>query len=876
MWSASNYSALWPLFKILCLLGLCVPSVFLPAQAPLVTEAVVANSPASELLIHLHLEAADRSLMNGLPGIAERLYRKVLADEALSGEVRARTQVQLSAALIAQRRFSEAQSVLSEVDSARQGVRYRLYRAISTYADGSDVDLASLTENLSAVNVELLEPVDRPWFYLMEGLRDELAGNPSDLQAAFTRAQGAAVSDTQAAYFEALVMREKIRQTPADETLAAEVRRQLDSFQGTAAAFPFAREYVIMMYNMGRQAEAESVIDRELNAQSAYGRYERDQLLLLRAMVIGVDTVPGRAALRELIRYGGDRQSMGVALQLLGSGDKFARAELEVFLGEMISRPDPHPLLGQMYYMSSELALERDDMVKAEENAQKVLNQFPGFKQIENVYRLFAYAALLRTPPQYRAAADYLIQMRDRAESDAIRVELNRLIGDCYFLKEDYQDAAEFYRSAYEQSAGEGDDGLFLRMVTAELRAGQTEVALAQVDQADFSNHLSEIDRWKVEWNIAQALQGMGNADQALTRIQLLLEDGATPSIPASMDLRLRWLEARLLLLSGTTEGVEQKVDSLLGRIRSFPEGVLDETEARLLITESLLLKAELLIRSGDADGGRKVLESLRVGYASSAAAERSYLREANFYSAAGNLEAAQQTLLVLADTYSESPLASQAIYEAGLLGERRGVEHYADAVRILSRLAETYPEDALVFPAQLKQADLLRLMNDFSGAQIIYENLINRYPEHPLLYIAMLSRADCMLALARNDLARLEDASLVLERLLDLPGLPLDVQAEAAYKWAFALQRREMWDAAQEVYGLLSDRFLLNAENVVQLGPTGRYWVSRAMLDLGELLQNNGDAEEARRVYRKIIAYNLPGKTMAQMRSDRIQVSDE
>ena len=34
-----------------------------------------------------------------------------------------------------------------------------------------------------------------------------------------------------------------------------------------------------------------------------------------------------------------------------------------------------------------------------------------------------------------------------------------------------------------------------------------------------------------------------------------------------------------------------------------------------------------------------------------------------------------------------------------------------------------------MVYHAGLKQGDLLRLMNDFSSAQLLFENLINNYP---------------------------------------------------------------------------------------------------------------------------------------------------
>ena len=220
--------------------------------------------------------------------------------------------------------------------------------------------------------------------------------------------------------------------------------------------------------------------------------------------------------------------------------------------------------------------------------------------------------------------------------------------------------------------------------------------------------------------------------------------------------------------------------------------------------------------------------------------------------------------------------MAAQALFEVALIGEQRGADYYPDSVRTLDALASSYPEDPLAFAAKLKQGDLLRLMNDFAAAQIVYENLINRYPDHPQQHVAVLSRADCLLALAKGNETKLGNVSLVLERLMDLPGLPVDFQAEAAYKWAFVLQRRGLPDKAIEVFTLLSSRLLLDPENAVRLGNGGRYWVSRAMLDLGRLLEESGEAEEARRVYRKVLAYNLPGQNLAQSRADRIRISEE
>jgi tetratricopeptide (TPR) repeat protein len=554
-----------------------------------------------------------------------------------------------------------------------------------------------------------------------------------------------------------------------------------------------------------------------------------------------------------------------------------------------------------MYYIRSRIALTRAEKMLAaaqtpvertvaetearrlfklaEKDAQLLLEQFPGWSEITNVYRVLAYAALQHRPPQYRAAAAFLIQFRDQSEDLAERQALNRQIGDCYFLNEDYRNAVEFYESAASDESPDGYNGaLFLRLVTAQVRGGQIESALQLIDEVNFSESISPADRWRAEWNVVQALQANGRLESALKRVRVLLEGDTSRSVPIALDLRLRWLEVRLSLLAGDQESVKDRVNALLLRVESIPEQALNPSpaEIRLLVTEVLLLKADILIQLGDSAAGMEVLAEIRAGYPESSAAERSYLTEADYHASINEFEVAQSTLLKLSSLYENSDLAPQALFEAGLYCELRGAAYFAEAVRLHQNLIERYPVDPLLFSARLKQGDLLRQMNDFAGAQIIYEDLIRSFPEHPRRYVAELSRADCMLALAKRAEGQLKDVAMALERMIDLPNLPVDFQAEVGYKWGFALLQRDALKEAQEVFMLMAGRFLLDGENATRLGVTGRYWMSRAMLELGSLLEEAGELAEARRVYRKMVAYNLPGRTIAQSRADRLPVVAE
>ena len=170
---------------------------------------------------------------------------------------------------------------------------------------------------------------------------------------------------------------------------------------------------------------------------------------------------------------------MGIALQLLARVPN-QDADLLNFLKVVLSRNEPHLLQGQMYYLRSQLAMKMAQqgsveermglMAIAESDAHTLLDQFPGLSQITNVYRLLAYAALERQPAQYRAAADFLIQLRDQSPESKDFVEVNSLIGDCYFLNRDFANAVDFYSAALNRGLASPRGGeLFLRLISAQV-----------------------------------------------------------------------------------------------------------------------------------------------------------------------------------------------------------------------------------------------------------------------------------------------------------------------------------------------------------------------------------------------------------------------
>ena len=849
----------------------------LKAQVPLQNEQSNKLGEEQRLIFEWKTDAADRLLKSGLAVLAENLYSDLLQIPELSLQETAELQLQLAKALIAQRQFMTARAVLEGLGKDYRTDAYYLYLAVSAYGNGRKIDKALLTSSLAQVDASALSPEDVPWFYLLKGLAAEISGQSQGIVNAFEKARAAALSETQQAFFNGLILREELLRVPKDQSLIKNVRNRWNRLSGMAVAYPFVRQYVIILHGQGNTKEAIEIINQELTAVgSGYENRQREQLLLLKGVLYGVNTLSGRDTLRTLLREGKNREVMATALQLLASSSgPSEQAELADFLNALIAQQEPHQLLGQLYYLRSQLALERGETVTAEADAKLLLEKFPGLSNIANVYRLLAYAALKKEPPQYRAAADFLIRMRDQSEASLDRQVINQLIGDCYFLNGDYLNAVDSYQTAISKNKDIWQNReLFLPLVTAAVRSKQIDLALQYMDEADFEASIPVADRWQAEWNVALILQADGQLDTALARVRSILVDTSNHSVPTALDLRLRWLEVRLMMLLNESEGLQSRLDALLNRIESIPEDALEQSELELLHTETLLLKGDFLIKTGESAAGIELLKLLRTDFAGSSAAEQSYLTEAGYYASIGDFAAAQEVLLNLASNYESSPLAPQALYEAGIYNGRLGPDQFANAVRIFDDLTERYPDNPLYFFARLKQGDLLRQMNDFAAAQIIYEDLIRSFPEHSHRYLAELSRAECMLALAKGEQTKLKSIALELERLIDIPNLPVDFQVEIGFKWGFALQQSGEEKKAQEAFALISSQFLWDDET--QLGATGRYWMSRVLLELCSYLEKKGELAEARRIYRKMVAYNLPGRNLAQSRANRLLVIEE
>jgi tetratricopeptide (TPR) repeat protein len=319
--------------------------------------------------------------------------------------------------------------------------------------------------------------------------------------------------------------------------------------------------------------------------------------------------------------------------------------------------------------------------------------------------------------------------------------------------------------------------------------------------------------------------------------------------------------------LSGSdSEASILEAQLLIDRLNELSEGEIEEKALSLLKSQVTLLKAQFLLMKNQADEASLVLDDLQNTFPDSQAAELSYIVLADFYTLSEEYDLAESYLLKLAKNYPESDYAPEALLEAALNAEKRESNAFGQSIQLLNQLTLTYSDSPLVFFAIRHQGDLLRKASDFSGALSVYDNLIQKFPDHSNRYLADLSRLDCLLALAnQNTDYDFKEIILELERLLDLPDLPNEFQLEVRYKLAFILSQIEQFNVANKVILSIVNDYINSNSLEGSFSSIESYWIARSLFLLCDHLNADNQIEESKKIYRMIIAYNLPGYQLAK-----------
>jgi TolA-binding protein len=840
--------------------------------APLVAAGEARPAPGDWIMRD---EAAKRALQLGFSPAAEALIRELYESPDTPDAARNRLGLDLTAALLDQGRLADAEQVLNRISGMRNSAFHLRAGLIAAYRK----QIEPARNEAAQVKIDELPAAERGWLRFLEGLIADQAGDLGRRDQAYEEAVKSAVSDLQRARFELEQQRVKLLSVPATEQDAARLRQNMERLQGQKTGYVSARYYAVVLDALGRKAEAVKVLQRQLQFLPPEERQEADDMRLLLGLIGGADSGLGRNALFGLLDRAVSREPQREALQLLarGSNDGPARAEFRSRLDQLIAAAVPHPIKEELLMYRAQVALLEKNYSRAEEDAKTLLESFPGSQlKTQALGVLTGVAWELR---RYRTAADYAAQLRAELPAGDARAQLGVLVADAYFRAGDFRIAADAYGSAQREPPVAVTPGVLLfQRVLAEINAAETSLdrlgaAQTLLDDGAGMAGVDPVSRWHAEWNLARALQVHGGTVPALQRVKRLLGQSGSAALSPELFVRMAWLQARLAFESGSPADAIRLVDALL----EAPATAKLATGLKTDVTStSVLLKAQALLKSGEtepaaATTGLELLKSLRTDFPKTDAAIFSYIAEADYYVARNVIVEAQGLFTKLADAYPDSTYAPFALYEAALSAERLGQDAaYEDAYRLVERLVTSYPQSDLVFYARLKEGDLLRKLNRFGPAQQNYELITNKFPGHQDALLAQLALADCHYAQAASDPSHWESAAVIYERLQDLPTAPVDLRVEAGFKNGNAQAKRGSTDRAQAAWMLVVNAVLLEPARASELGAKGRYWMSRVLLELGDLYEKQAKLDQARRAYELLLQQKLPGAALAQQRLAR------
>jgi tetratricopeptide (TPR) repeat protein len=842
----------------------------LNAPVPLAppASAVSAGEAAHEMV------SAERAQALGFPSTAVTLYRGLLA---LPGADTRRLTLALSSALLDDGDVAGAGRVLEAYSGVRDAGWHLREGLVAAHLQRSDQARAEL----GLTRAEELEPAERGWYLFLEGMLADATNEPARAAGLYQQAAAAAVSDLQRARF--LLAEEQVRLRTGgvtEEQLSAD-RKNAEKFQNQKIGYGFTREYAIALNALGRKAQAVDVLLGALRILPAEERSETDHFRLLLGLIAGAEAGVGRQELYELLESGSDPDQQRMALQLLvrSSPTGAARTELGGRLDRLIAEPRQHPVLESLLLQRAELALSEAHLgvsesasfyARAEDDANALLEKFPGSPLKARAYAVLAGSAWEQR--RYRTAADFGFKAGGELPAGPIRSEFSVLVAEAWFRAGDFRSAADAYAAAlHSRPEGVRPGTLMFQQVQSEIEAGALATAVTVLDELARDRAFDPEDRWEAEWNLARSLEVHGETATAYERVNRLLRAAPPAGLRADLRARMAWLQARLSFDARKPEETLRLVDSLSAMAAGLPAPLATD-----IASTGALLRAQANFELGRDADGEATLRKLRADFPSSDSAVYSYIVEAGRYAQQDKVIDAERLLTKLADDFPSSPYAPYALYQAALQSERLGTDaNLKEAYKFLENLVTKYAASDLVFTARMRQGDILRELNQFPQAQQVYESLVNN-PASSLntdTILAQLALAECHNAQSSNSPSHADSAKRIFQDLVDRVDAPADVRVEAGFNLGFILERTDR-DKAQAVWwNDVVDAFLVRPGGPRDLGPRGRWWVARTLLEVGALYEQQGRLEEAKRAWTLLIDSGLPGDAIARQRLARFHL---
>jgi hypothetical protein len=865
------------------------------------------------------LGLADQALAAGLASTASGFYAQVLADPKLGEPDRERAHLGLSAAYLERTRTAEAKATMKFLPkSPRKSLREGLIALLENDTDGARAFAAEL-------DVNTLPPQEVAWGH---ALRWMVAGAQND-NLALNLAQEAiartAVSEEQRQRIEVLGYRAMVVAGKVEQRTLSALRELAADAKGTPLAFDYARNLALALAHL-KDAKGAAQALADAGRLPPARQAEAD---LLAGLILGADTIEGRDRLKEAARNPASVSIRLTALRaLVAAADPRAVADpnkpvdpkaIANEVNDFLLRRNPGQLsyycprdlkvLDSIHLARAQLMLFAGSREKARQAAEDLLKDVPASPLVREATRTLAIAAW--GDGSYRLAATHLTTLAE-GSVEPERAQLRIAAADCLFLAKDFALAEKAYAALQKDAADTkiSEDAFHQRILclleTSDDVAAWNRTAETIEEAARSNRTRTKEPIWSALWSLIEDMRKAprpADAERLLTRLAPL-----TQGARIDYDLRFTWQRALLAIANNNPAEASRLADAIDRKLASLPAGATPDELAKAapeLRGHAALLKARTSLNAGAAKGLDELVE-LRRRFGKVPAAAASYLVEGRHLAAVGRNAEAQARFESLAKEFQGEPgladFAALGLYEAAeqaaLQAPTEGENKLKEAVELLERFTETYPQNALLFRVSLRRAEILRSLGQFDKSLLVLEGLIRDKPTDPSRPQAEMARADSLFGLAqlrrdRNgqlDRQRVSRAAAAYERIAEAWAKDSeDVKIEAWYKWALTLVERSRTESGLEAAASRGEarKVLLRslgalraadarvaADTAGKLSSEGRLWLSRSVLLMAETCELDGDPAEAAAAYRIILHVNqgqpanlarLPGQATAE-----------
>jgi len=852
------------------------------------------------------IELGEEALAAGLSTTATQLFSAALATPGLSAKDREQAVLGLAAGQLERTKASEAKATLKGLpDSPRKA----LYDGLVAVLEN---DLTAAASAAEKADPERLPTHEAAWGHALRALIATAKGDSLGVNTHLANATRTAVSEEQRQRIEVLSFRASIVAGKVDDITIAVLRERAATAKGSPLSFAFSRNLALALARLGRPLDAVNAL-KEAAPLPDTRQAEAD---LLCGLILGYDAPEGRRFLQlaaknpanPAVRLTALRALVAAAADAKLSEAKAVANEVYDFLmkrreGQLsFECPRDPAVLDAIHLARAQLMLVAGNREKARQAAADLIKDVPASPLAREATRTLALTAW--GDGSYRLASSFLDTLAE-GKTGLPRDVLRRVSADCLFLAADYALAEKAYAAIQNETEGAdlATEAFHQRVLSALATAGDAKLwnHTAEIIEAAQRNPKIAAKRlWIAVWLLVEDARKANQTEEAARLLQRL-----SPLIAKTnpeFALRFDWQRALIALANRDPATAARIADDLARRLDDLPEDAPSElkVDAPNLRGQVALLKARTVLGANPGKGLSE-LEALRRKYGKVPAAASSYLVEGRHLAALGRHAEAQARFLALAKEFAGdaalTEFAELGLYEAAEEAARQapveGEEKLKEAVELLEKFMETYPQSPLLFRVALRRAELLRSLGDFDRALLVLNGLIREKPDHPYRGQVEMARADSLLGLAELrrdrkgelDRQRVAIATAAYEHVVAVWARDPDTLAEARYKLALALLERAKAEARSDAPGTrleakavlvraLSGLRVRDAAGDAGFGPTGRNWLASAILLLGSLHEEEGDVAEAIAVYRLIPDLNrglapgesrLPGQGAAE-----------